>query len=58
MPYLFFLVRSKLHVVLEDPETKQTLVSGMGESICIVLDRVKHQFKLAEATLGRARSLP
>eukprot|EP00946_MAST-07B_sp_MAST-7B-sp1_P005412 g5412.t1 len=45
-----------LHVVLEDPETKQTLVSGMGElHLHIVLDRVKHQFKLAEATLGRMR---
>ena len=43
-----------LHIVLEDPETKQTLVSGMGElHLQITLDRIQRQFKLPDAALGK-----
>ena len=45
-----------LQVVLEDPETKQTLLSGMGElHLHIILDRIQRQWKLPEAELGRMR---
>jgi elongation factor G len=43
-----------LKVILEDVETKQTLVSGMGElHLQITLDRLQRQFKLPNATLGK-----
>ena len=43
-----------LHVVLEDPDTKQTLVSGMGElHLQITLDRLQRQYKLPAAELGK-----
>ncbi len=45
-----------LQVVYEDPESKQTLVSGMGElHLHIVLDRIQRQFKLPGAELGKMR---
>jgi elongation factor G len=43
-----------LQVILEDPETKQTLVSGMGElHLQITLDRLQRQYKLPNAELGK-----
>eukprot|EP00945_MAST-04E_sp_MAST-4E-sp1_P005079 g5079.t1 len=42
-----------LRVVLEDPETEQTLISGMGElHMEIVGDKLKTQFKLPKVQLG------
>ena len=39
---------------MEDPETEQTLVSGMGElHLHITLDRIQRQYKLPDAKLGK-----
>ena len=45
-----------LRVVYEDDETGQTLVSGMGElHLQILEDRIRRQFRVPSASLGRMR---
>eukprot|EP00505_MAST-04D_sp_SCG-Rhode-Island_P000326 Stramenopile-MAST_4_protein_326 len=45
-----------LRVVLEDPDTEETLVSGMGElHMEIVGDKLRNQFKVPSVVMGKPR---